>query len=60
MDVPKAKIPALVRTSLMFELINDGGGGLLLGSPGRSEEELLDVLDLKYGHRLESINGEAL
>ena len=50
MDVPKAKIPALVRTSLMFELINDG----------RSEEELLDVLDLKYGHRLESINGEAL
>ena len=60
MSVPKANLPALKRTSLQFSLVDDQGGGSLLGSPGRTEEELRDVLGRKYGDRLESINGEML
>ena len=60
MTVPTVNLPALTRTSLQFKLVDDQGGGSLLGSPGRTEEELRDVLGRKYGDRLESINGETL
>ena len=60
MTVPTVNLPALKRTSLRFKLVDDQGGGSLLGSPGRTEEELRDVLGRKYGDRLESINGEML
>ena len=60
MSVPKANLPALKRTSLQFRLVDDQGGGSILGKPGRTEEELRDVLGRKYGDRLESINGELL
>lgn len=60
MTVPTVNLPALKRTSLQFKLVDDQGGGSLLGSPGTTEEELRDVLGRKYGDRMESINGEML
>jgi hypothetical protein len=60
MTVPTANLPALKCTSLQFKLVDDQGGGSLLGSPGTTEEELRDVLGRKYGDRMESINGEML
>ena len=59
MTVPTVNLPALKRTSLKFMLKDAGGGGSLLGSPGRTEDELRDVLCRMYGDRLQSINGSA-
>lgn len=59
LDVPIIHLPAL-RQSLRFELIDNQGGGSILGAPGQSNGELRDRLVQKYGDRLESINGEAL
>ena len=59
LDVPKVNIPAL-RQSLRFQLKDDQGGGAIIGKPGASEDEVRDVLLMKYAGRLESINGEAL
>lgn len=59
MDLPRANLPALKRTSLQFQLKDNGGGGFAQGWPGESEEALRDSLGRKYGNRLESINGSA-
>jgi hypothetical protein len=59
LDVPKVHLPAL-RQSLRFELIDNQGGGSILGTPGQTDGELRDRLVQKYGDRLESINGELL
>lgn len=45
------------RVSVHFTLRDGQGGGPLLGQPGRTEEELRDILHRIYGTRLESING---
>jgi hypothetical protein len=60
LDVPRASVPALKRTSLKFMLIDGQGGGSILGAPGQSDGELRDRLVQKYGDRLESINGQSL
>ena len=60
MDVPTEHVPAFVaRASVKFRLLGDQGGGSLLGEPGKTEEELREILVEKYRDRLESINGEA-
>jgi len=59
LDVPKANLPSL-RQSLRFELIDNQGGGSILGAPGQSNGELRARLVQKYGDRLESINGALL
>ena len=56
-DVPKKNIPAL-RASVRFELIEDQGGGSILGSPGQSEAELRGILESKYLGRLKTIDGK--
>lgn len=56
-NMPKVNLPTLKRTSLQFQLKDNGGGGFAQGRPGESEEELRDSLGRKYGDRLESIGG---
>lgn len=53
LDVPVANLP-LLRRSLRFQLRN-GHGGSLLGSPGATEAELMELLIEKYGARLAEI-----
>lgn len=53
-----AALPA--RASMPFTLKDNGGGGSLLGEPGKTEGELRAILVEKYGKRLATINGEAL
>ena len=57
MSVPAKNLPKL-RHSLRFTLKDNGGGGPLLGEPGKSEAELREMLIEKYGSRLATINGE--
>jgi len=52
--VPRANLERL-RQVVKFKLIDDQGGGSILGEPGKSRTELVDILKEKYGDRLESI-----
>ena len=54
LDLPKANIPAL-RQSLRFELKDGQGGGSILGVPGQTEDELMEVLMRKYQDRIARI-----
>lgn len=54
LDVPKANLPAL-RHSLRFELKDGQGGGSILGVPGQTEDELMEVLMRKYQDRIARI-----
>ena len=54
LDVPKANLPAL-RQSLRFELKDGQGGGSILGVPGQTEDELMEVLVMKYQDRIARI-----
>ena len=47
------------RASVRFTLKDNDGGGSLLGEPGKTEDELREILREKYSDRLESINGTA-
>lgn len=58
MTVPRTSLDKL-RAVLRFKLMADGGGGSLLGEPGKTEAELRDMLVEKYGARLETLNGAA-
>jgi len=53
--VPKANLERL-RQVVKFTLIDDQGGGSILGEPSKSRAELVDILKEKYGDRLESID----
>lgn len=54
MTVPKVHLPAL-RQSLRFVLKDDQGGGSVIGEPGKTRDELMDILRKKYGDRLATI-----
>jgi hypothetical protein len=56
MTVPRANLDKL-RAVIRFTLKDNGGGGSLLGSPGKTEGELREILAEKYGRRLASIDG---
>ena len=55
MTVPKANLERL-RQVVKFKLIDNQGGGSILGAPGTGREELAGMLVQKYGERLESID----
>jgi hypothetical protein len=57
LDVPLAQLDRM-RRSVRFRLKGDGGGGSLLGSPGKSEDELRAILVKMYGSRLQSLDGQ--
>ncbi len=57
LDVPIVHLDPL-RRSMRFRLKGDGGGGSLLGSPGKSEDELRAILVKMYGSRLQSLDGQ--
>ena len=52
--VPRANLERL-REVVRFTLIDDQGGGSILGEPGKSRAELAGMLKEKYGDRIESI-----
>jgi hypothetical protein len=56
MTVPRANLERL-RAVVRFTLKDNGGGGSLLGSPGKTEAELRKILREKYGDRLATIDG---
>ena len=56
MTVPRCQLEPL-RAVIRFTLKDDGGGGSLLGSPGRTESELRAILFERYGDRLASVEG---
>ena len=58
MTVPRASLDKL-RAVLRFKLKDSGGGGSLLGEPGRTGAELREILVEKYGKRLATIDGLA-
>lgn len=55
LDLPAEHVHQ-VRRSVRFELRGGQGGGSLLGEPGKSEAELVEILLRKYGTRLATIN----
>jgi hypothetical protein len=57
MTVPCAHLKSL-REVIRFTLKEDGGGGSLLGSPGKTESELRSILVERYGDRLASVTGK--
>lgn len=59
MTVPRASLDKL-RAVLRFRLKDNGGGGSLLGEPGKTEAELREMLLTKYGDRLATVDGRAL
>ena len=56
LSVPRANLERL-RAVVRFQLKDGQGGGSLLGSPGKSEAELREILVEKYGARLATIDG---
>jgi hypothetical protein len=51
--VPKANLNRM-RESVKFNLIDHQGAGSILGEPGKTHEELTEILINKYGNRLQS------
>ena len=56
LDVPVSNLDKL-RAVIKFTLKDGQGGGSLLGSPGKSEDELREILAEKYGARLATVDG---
>jgi hypothetical protein len=56
MTVPVKNLERL-RAVVRFTLKDNGGGGSLLGSPGKTEAELREILEEKYSGRLATIDG---
>ena len=44
-----------LRAAVRYRLIEDQGGGSLLGEQGSTEASLLDILHRKYGKRLQTV-----
>lgn len=53
--VPKSNLVKM-REVVRFTLIDHQGGGSILGEPGKSRDELAEILTEKYGDRLETID----
>lgn len=57
LTVPQRNLDGL-RAVIRFTLRENQGGGSLLGEPGDAADELRELLEQKYGLRLESIDGQ--